>query len=116
MNKKKQNDNPLEGAVYTEMIKFHPSDWGENYQLHHCLLSRGDVRGMDKHNRAKIHDVRNLWWEPASSHVSHAGLKTKQQYYRLLCERWGTEAVDEFVRSFNWKDKPPFTLEWLKEG
>jgi hypothetical protein len=115
---KKQNDNPMPLSVYTAMARWHPSITSGVQQvsdLHHALVDKGDVRGMPLSERKKIHDARNLWWVSHSDHASHANILSKQEYYRLLCEIWGTDAVDEFVMSFNWKNKAPFTLEWLKE-
>lgn len=101
-------------SAYIAMLKFHPAWWDGSFQLHHALVDKGNVRGMSLDERRKIHDKRNLWWVEEKDHASHANIEDKRVYYKLLCARWGKDAVDEFVRSFNWKSTPPVTVEWLE--
>lgn len=112
-----KNDNPMPAAVYEEMtnylIGFGVTLWPE-FDLHHALVDKGDVRGMPLKERKKIHDKRNLWWVSKKNHASHADIEDKRVYYRALCQRFGKQAVDDFVRSFNWKSTPPVTVEWLE--
>jgi hypothetical protein len=99
--------------VYDSMVKYIP-DRTDLYDLHHALVSRGDVSGMPLAERRKIHDPRNLWWVSSSSHASHANISDKRTYYRLLCERFGKDRVDAFINSFNWKSSPKVTVQWLE--
>ncbi len=112
------NDNPMPEEVVLQMARYNPKNIYFNvlhkYDLHHCLISKSDVKGMPLEERRKIHDPRNLWWVEHSLHASHADICSRKGYYRLLCHRWGKESVDEFIRSFHWKSKPPVTVEWLE--
>ncbi len=112
------NDNPMPPTIYESMVKYMPSDWmaGIGYDLHHALVDKGDVRGMPIAERRKIHNPLNLWWVRSDEHASHANIEDKHVYYRLLCERFGKQKIDEFVRSFNWKSTPPVTVEWLESN
>ena len=112
---KHKNSNPLPPEVYEYMVRFLPSNY-ERFDLHHSLVDRGDVAGMPIEERVKIHHPFNLWWIPSADHASHANIPDKRTLYRLLCDRWGKESVDEFIRSFNWKSTPPVTVEWLESG
>lgn len=115
MAKKRKNDNPLPVGVYEYMTRFLPPNSArEKFDLHHSLVDKGDVRGMDLVERGKIHHPYNLWWVKSSDHASHANIGGKRSFYKLLCQRWGKEVIDEFVRSFNWKSTPPVTVEWLE--
>jgi hypothetical protein len=115
MSKKRSGDNPMPPEVYDFMTRFLPHDGRTGkIDLHHCLVDKHNVEGMPLWVRRGIHHPCNLWWERAEDHASHANIKTKQEYYRLLCQRWGKEAVDEFVNSFHWKSTPPVTVEWLE--
>jgi hypothetical protein len=118
--KKYNNDNPMPQGVYDDMTQYHPSVsmgmFSDKYfDLHHALVDKGDVKGMPLSERKKIHDIRNLWWVRSEDHASHANIASKQDYYRLLCARFGKHQVDAFVRSFNWKSTPVVTVEWLEQ-
>lgn len=110
-----QNDNPLPKDVYQYMLRFLPPDSREPQDLHHSLFEKGLVRGMPIEVRRMIHDPMNLLWVPKKSHASHASIPSKQEAYQLLCERFGVEAIEQYVTEMLGKFKyPPFTLESLQ--
>lgn len=116
--KKSRNDNKMPERVYIDMMRWYPAVTSgisnTKFDLHHCLVDKHLVMKMPLSERIKIHDVRNLWWERSDDHASHANIRTKHEYYNLLCARFGEDAVDAFVNSFHWKSNPPVTVEWLE--
>ncbi len=109
------SNNPMPDEIYRYMLRFLPGGSGK-FDLHHCLIDKGDVRGMPLEIRKMIHHPYNLWWVSSQDHASHARIEDKRYYYKALCKRWGKFEIDEYIKSFQWKSNPPVTVEWLESS
>jgi hypothetical protein len=77
------------------------------YDLHHSILSKGDLMGTDDSEKAKIHSVYNLLKLPHEYHASHANIPTREEALKELIEREGYENVRDWYLGIQFKN-PPF--------
>lgn len=70
---------------------------GEPYELHHALISRKDVMGLD--NFAIIHDSRNVLLLCQDCHRRI----TRKQSYRKLCDIFGSQVIEDWYNSVNFR-------------
>ena len=76
-----------------------------NYQVHHGILSKGDVMGLPDEEARKIDSRYNLLIIPASWNASHARVPTREQAIGIQVSKWGYQAVRGWFESINFKSK-----------
>lgn len=77
-----------------------------NYNVHHGILSKGDMMGLDDDEARKIDSRYNLMIIPAAWNASHASVPTREQAIGIQVAKWGYEAVRGWFDSIKFKVAP----------
>lgn len=72
-------------------------------ELHHALITKGDVRGMSDESREKIHDKYNSVIVHTRCHPK----ATRERCYQFLKALYG-DKVDKWLSSLPFRTKYPF--------
>lgn len=73
--------------------------------LHEGIVSREDVRGWKREDRLLIHCAINCFIVCRYCHREHR--LSREDAWRLACERYGDEAVREWYEGLPWKAGTP---------
>ena len=86
--------------------------WGRSgaYHIHHAILNKGHVAGLDDEEKAKIHARCNLLKIPAEYNASHAKVPTWYEAYRILRKHYTKHEIHQWFNSIAFKEGPPFRL------
>lgn len=76
-----------------------------NYNVHHGILNKNDVRGLPDEEARKIDSRYNLLIIPAAWNASHAKVPTREQAIGIQVSKWGYNAVREWFESIYFKSK-----------
>ena len=79
---------------------------GPPFDLHHCIITKNDVRALPNKEYAKIHDPRNLLVMPHASHASHANIPSREEAIKIMMQHYTYEELRDFYDSINFKAKP----------
>ena len=82
------------------------------YDLHHCLLTKNDVKGMPDEVKAMIHHPCNILKIPSEWNASHARIPTRDRALKMLrrhytfhtIHAWYSDTISHF------KNGAPFRL------
>lgn len=77
--------------------------WGhlDTYDLHEGIVSRGDVQGWPFEKRGLIFHEYNCFVVCRECHTEHK--LSREDAWKLSCERYGEEAVREWYEGLPWK-------------
>lgn len=76
------------------------------FDLHHCIVTKNDVRALPNEEYAKIHDRRNLLVMPHADHTSHANIPSREDAIKIMLQHYAYEDLLAFYENINFKIKP----------
>ena len=76
------------------------------FDLHHCIVTKNDVRALPNKEYAKIHDPRNLLVMPHAEHASHANVPSRIDAIKIMLQHYTYEDLLTFYKDISFKVRP----------